>query len=219
MKLPAVVVAVMLISLPAALYAAEEEMDLRAAPWWRALRAETYYKQCHSSCTESSQGTKTTVELCDDTEVCRGRKETLDEYATKQCTQWAHSLATVTLTGAGRRFKQEPSIGSWISCAIFCQTDKEQWYSPRRELGSQSYYPDGIWCHRDTSGNDYFCQKNLCLPPKYEVTEALRLAQAAEERFVRDAADADSSYVIVDEDNGIVTAVDATFYVDNAAAP
>ena len=45
------------------------------------------------------------------------------------------------------------------------------------------------------------------------------MAQAAEERFVRDAADADSSYVIVDEDNGIVTAVDATFYVDNAAAP
>ena len=78
-------------------------------------------------------------------QVCRGRKQTLDEYATKQCSQWSHSLATVTLTGEGRRFKQEPSIGSWISCAIFCRTDKDQWYSPRRELGSQSYYPDGIW--------------------------------------------------------------------------
>ena len=67
-------------------------------------------------------------------------------------------------------------------------------------------------CHRDSSGNDYFCQKNLCLPPKYEVTEALRLAQDAEEKFVRDAADADSSYVVVDEDKGIVRAVDATFF-------
>jgi len=225
MKHCAVVATIVLISLGAALSAVEpqstEETNWRSAPWWRALRAESYYKQCHSSCTELSQGTKTTVELCDDSEVCRGRKQTLDEYATKQCSQWSHSLATVTLTGEGRRFKQEPSIGSWISCAIFCRTDKDQWYSPRRELGSQSYYPDGIWCHRDSSGNDYFCQKNLCLPPKYEVTEALRLAREAEEKFVRDAAAADSSYVVVDEDKGIVTAVDAATLYGNfdAASP
>ena len=163
-----------LICAEAALSAVESQPteELRGAPWWRALRAETYYKQCHSSCTELSQGTKTTVELCDDTQVhschiptknahfrvkiifiqvCKGRKQTLDEYATKQCTQWSHNLATVTLTGEGRRFKQEPSIGSWISCAIFCRTDKDQWYSPRRELGSQSYYPDGIWYASETA--------------------------------------------------------------------
>ena len=92
MKLPAVVVAVMLISLPAALYAAEEEMDLRAAPWWRALRAETYYKQCHSSCTESSQGTKTTVELCDDTEVLVG----LVAAQKIMCNSESHPVGQVT---------------------------------------------------------------------------------------------------------------------------
>jgi hypothetical protein len=41
----------------------------RADPWWSALRAEAYYRQCQSSCTEHSRGVATTVELCDDTEV------------------------------------------------------------------------------------------------------------------------------------------------------
>ncbi len=45
------------------------KVDTKAAPWWDALRAESYYRQCHSSCTEYSKGTKTTVELCDDTQV------------------------------------------------------------------------------------------------------------------------------------------------------
>ena len=60
-----------LVSAEAALSAVEPQptQELRGAPWWRALQAETYYKQCHSSCTEFSQGTKTTVELCDDTQV------------------------------------------------------------------------------------------------------------------------------------------------------
>ena len=43
--------------------------DFKAAPWWDALRDEAFYRQCQSSCTEHSQGIKTTVELCDDREV------------------------------------------------------------------------------------------------------------------------------------------------------
>ena len=74
MKHHAVVATIVLISTCAALSSAVEplpndETNWRGAPWWRALRAESYYKQCHSSCTEFSQGTKTTVELCDDSEV------------------------------------------------------------------------------------------------------------------------------------------------------
>ena len=46
------------------------------------------------------------------------------------------------------------------------------------------------------------------------------MAQEAQEKFVRDAADVDSSYVVIDEDKGIVTAVDATFYSNsNAVSP
>ena len=85
MKLPAVVVAIMLISLDTVLCAAEEETDSRAAPWWHALRAKTYSEQCHSSCTESSQGTKITVELCNDTEVLVSHRE-------KSCVILGHIL-------------------------------------------------------------------------------------------------------------------------------
>lgn len=45
------------------------EFSAKAAPWWDALRDEAFYRQCQSSCTEFSQGIKTTVELCDDTQV------------------------------------------------------------------------------------------------------------------------------------------------------
>ena len=38
------------------------------------------------------------------------------------------------------------------------------------------------------------------------------MAEEAEEKFVRDAANLDASYVVVDEDKGIVTAVDAAFF-------
>ena len=62
----------------------------------------------------------------------------MDDFATSKCTHWTRSLASVKLTGEGKRFKQQPAIGSWISCAIFCKTNKNQWYSPRRELGQVS---------------------------------------------------------------------------------
>lgn len=134
-------------------------------------------------------------------QVCRGRKNTLDEFATSRCTLWSKSLSGVTLVGPGRRFKQEPSIGSWISCAIFCETDKKQWYSPRRELGTEAFYPDGIWCHRDSKDADYYCQKNLCLPQQYEVNEAARMAADAEKEM------SGEDNFIIDEAEGVVTIV------------
>ena len=63
-------------------------------------------------------------------QVCRGRKQTMDEFAQSKCEHWSNTLGTVKLTGEGKRFKQEPSIGSWMSCAIFCKTDKNQWFTP-----------------------------------------------------------------------------------------
>ena len=60
-------------------------------------------------------------------QVCRGKKNTLDDYATDRCTEWAEEIEDVVLTGEGRRFKHEPTIGSWISCAIFCANDRNQW--------------------------------------------------------------------------------------------
>ena len=83
------------------------------------------------------------------------------------------------LVSEGRRFKHEPSRGSWISCAVFCRTDRGFWYAPRTELGREAFFPDGTWCHRDSAGQDHYCQKNLCLPEGYEFSEALRAAHAS----------------------------------------
>ena len=83
----------------------------------------------------------------------------------------------MTLTGAGRRFKYANTIGSWLSCAIFCENDQSQWYSPRGEYGRDAFFPDGTWCHRQ-SGQDYYCQKNLCLPEGYNINEAVRIAES-----------------------------------------
>ena len=103
-------------------------------------------------------------------QVCRGKKSTIDEFATDRCGEWTSELEDINLTGMGRRFKHEPSIGSWISCAIFCETDQGSWYSPRREYGRQAFFPDGVWCHR-SGDQDYYCQKNLCLPEGYEISQ------------------------------------------------
>ncbi|TRY70360.1 hypothetical protein TCAL_01165 [Tigriopus californicus] len=159
-----------------------QDVDRRAAPWWDALEDEQFYRQCQSSCTKQSRGVRTQVTLCDDTEVCRGLKRTLDEVATEKCLAWqeANVVPELTFLGEGRRFKHEPAIGNWISCAIFCKTDHRQWYSPRRELGRQAFFQDGIWCHNN-GREDFYCQKNLCLPEGYEVNDAVRSAQLAME--------------------------------------
>ena len=133
------------------------------------------------------------------TQVCRGKRATLDDFATDKCTQWQKTgkVPDVTLLGSGRRFKHQPAIGSWVSCAIFCETDRNQWYSPRRELGREAFYPDGVWCHRDGQGRDHYCQKNLCLLPEYEVDDAFRIAQTA--------LDEDEQLVTLVIENEIVT--------------
>ena len=87
----------------------------------------------------------------------------------------------MSIGNEGRRFKHEPTLGSWISCAVFCRTENDQWYSPRAELGRNAFFPDGTWCHRDQAGRDFYCQKNLCLPEGYEFRDAVRAAQVAME--------------------------------------
>ncbi len=114
-------------------------------------------------------------------QVCRGKKSTFDEFASRKCSEWkdAGEVPDVSILPEGKRFKHEPAKGSWISCAIFCRTGLGQWYSPRVELGRGAFYPDGTWCHRDSGGRDHFCQKNLCLPEGYAFQDAVRAAHLA----------------------------------------
>lgn len=55
----------------------------------------------------------------------------------------------------------------WMSCAIFCRRkDTGSYYTPRLDLndmGVNAYFPDGTWCHSDSSGS-YYCQQRHCLP-------------------------------------------------------
>lgn len=155
----------------------------RGAPWWDQDSASAA-ATCHSSCTDYSVGVRTKVELCDDTDFCAGKgpRISVDEFAGRKCGQWIRSGigAAAGITPVGRRFKHEPSKGSWISCAVFCRTESGAWYSPRAELRSEAFYPDGTWCHRDTGidGTDYYCQKNLCLPQGADLT-----ADEVQQRF------------------------------------
>lgn len=47
-------------------------------------------------------------------------------------------------------------------------------------------------CHRD-GDVDYFCQKNLCLPSGYDVSQAVRIAEAIDD-------DDEHSYVFNEEE-------------------
>ena len=57
-------------------------------------------------------------------------------------------------------------------CSYTFQTSTNAWYTPRRELDRlnvDSFFPDGVWCHRDVDPEthyvrNYYCQNNLCLP-------------------------------------------------------
>jgi len=187
----------LIVAVVAASVAAEDAIE-RAAPWWEALREDAFWRQCQSSCTEFSKGTRTNVELCDDTAVCRGRKVSFDDYASQKCGEWAEGgrVPDVPIKDEGRRFKHEPSKGSWISCAVFCRTQRGHWYSPRGELGRQAFFPDGTWCHRDSDGEDYYCQKSLCLPERHQVEDVVRAAQ--ESMFDLPGAFFDDNEVAID---------------------
>ena len=112
--------------------------ELRSAPWWRALRAETYYKQCHSSCTEFSQGTKTTVELCDDTQV-----HYLLQFPTKDMHFRLKSLESKFLF----RFAGDASRRSTNTPRSSAPSGPTTWPrspSPARAAGSSRSRPSGL---------------------------------------------------------------------------
>jgi hypothetical protein len=88
-------------------------------------------------------------------------------------------MSCIYVIGEGRRFQHEPTKGSWISCAVFCRTERDQWYLPRAELGHAAFFPDGTWCHTDEYGRDYYCQKSLCLPDQHKYEDAVRAAADA----------------------------------------
>ncbi|KAJ1524302.1 hypothetical protein ONE63_010813 [Megalurothrips usitatus] len=123
---------------------------------------------------EGCEGSSVDVVLCKDDHVCPKKKRpTVVEYASSQCRLFAALLPDLDPTGAGLQAPHEQGR-LWMSCAIFCRRkDTGSYYTPRLDLndmGVNAYFPDGTWCHGDSSGS-YYCQQRHCLPEGFQISK------------------------------------------------
>ncbi|KAE8744445.1 hypothetical protein FOCC_FOCC008920 [Frankliniella occidentalis] len=123
---------------------------------------------------EGCEGSSVDVVLCKDDRVCpKARRPTVVEYASAQCRHFAQLLPDLDPGGAGLQAPHEQGR-LWMSCAIFCRRrDTGSYYTPRLDLndmGVNAYFPDGTWCHSDSSGA-YYCQQRHCLPEGFQLSK------------------------------------------------
>merc|ERR1719219_1287765 len=112
----------------------------------------------------------------------------------------------------GRQIKNQPSKGTWLACAVFCETGSGAWYSPKKELQNLNldpFFPDGVHCHSEGDVN-YYCQKNLCLGEDHYSSAKSNLERDAavagqEELFKESDYNLDDAYIIDEE--GIITGI------------
>jgi len=126
----------------------------------------------------------------------------VDSLATARCKAYSQLLPLLLHEeGRGKQVRHQPTKGSWLSCAVFCQTNKGAWYSPRRELAAyhlDSHLPEGTLCHHDGS-IPYYCQDNLCLPADPGV---------GDRSLVVEGEIQDTDIIILDNEGFVVTTVE-----------
>ncbi|XP_037913532.1 A disintegrin and metalloproteinase with thrombospondin motifs adt-2-like isoform X2 [Hermetia illucens] len=120
---------------------------------------------------EGCDGSSYDVELCDDSRICRNIKRFSPiTYASDRCRAFSRRLHTLDPRGYGLQAPHENNR-LWMACAIFCRrANSLSYYTPRLELndlGLDAYFPDGTWCHSDSSSN-YYCQQHHCLPEGFQ---------------------------------------------------
>ncbi|CAH1116620.1 unnamed protein product [Phaedon cochleariae] len=151
---------------------------------------------CSSGCTEKSMGhiskrrfcnnptpvntdqgcTGSGVEfgLCDDNKICRYKKQSVIDFASKKCLEFSKVLPELDRNGSGLQAPHEEAR-VWMGCAIFCKNAATgTFYTPRIELndlGLSAYFPDGTWCHRENDIN-YYCVQHHCLPENFKFTKS-----------------------------------------------
>jgi len=123
--------------------------------------------RCESTCTPGGLGTlRTRAGLCTpELGVCAEEVQ-VEELASRRCAAYAKLLPFLHPEGRGKQVQNQPSKGSWLPCAVFCETVSGAWYSPRQELAPyhlSSTLPEGTLCHSE-GGVNHFCQDSLCLP-------------------------------------------------------
>ncbi|XP_042863125.1 uncharacterized protein LOC122247686 [Penaeus japonicus] len=109
-------------------------------------------------------GVDTTVNLCDDSQLCDGVRVSITEYADRKCEEFSQVVSDLKPIGA--MAPHNPGR-QWQACAVFCQRSSGTWYSPRTDLSHlphfDTYFPDGTLCHADAK-HMYYCQRHQCLP-------------------------------------------------------
>ncbi|XP_034237574.1 A disintegrin and metalloproteinase with thrombospondin motifs adt-1-like [Thrips palmi] len=123
---------------------------------------------------EGCEGPSVDVVLCKDDNVCsKTRRQKVVEYASAKCRHFATLLPDLDAAGAGLQAPHEQGR-LWMACAIFCRRrDTGSYYTPRLDLndmGVDAYFPDGTWCHGDSSGS-YYCQQRHCLPEGFQISK------------------------------------------------
>ncbi|XP_067002114.1 A disintegrin and metalloproteinase with thrombospondin motifs adt-1-like [Anabrus simplex] len=125
---------------------------------------------------EGCEGQSFEVILCPDDKLCKKKKrKSAQDYATTACEQFSKLLPELDPKGSGLQAPHEEAR-MWMGCAVFCRRkDTGSYYTPRIELndmGVDSYFPDGTWCHNDGKVN-YYCLHHHCLPENYRLGKSL----------------------------------------------
>ncbi|CAH1114535.1 unnamed protein product, partial [Psylliodes chrysocephalus] len=111
--------------------------------------------------------------LCNDKKVCKQKKLSSIDYASRKCAEFSKVLPELDSKGSGLQAPHEEGR-LWMACAIFCKRgDSGTFYTPRIELndlGISPYFPDGTWCNRENDVN-YYCLQHHCLPENFKITK------------------------------------------------
>lgn len=126
---------------------------------------------------QECDGHSNSVNLCEDSKVCKLKRKSIIEYTTEKCREFKVKLPHLAANGSGLQAPHEDRR-LWMACSIFCKRqDTGAYYTPRLELNDldiNPYLPDGTWCHK-SDGENYYCLQHHCLPEstKFSTTKEI----------------------------------------------
>ncbi|XP_060530217.1 A disintegrin and metalloproteinase with thrombospondin motifs adt-1-like [Cylas formicarius] len=112
--------------------------------------------------------------FCTDNSICNNKRRSPVDYASAKCKQFSKLLPELDPKGIGLQSPHEQAR-VWTGCAIYCKrADSGAFYTPRIELndlGVSPYFPDGTWCHKDSSNLNYYCVQHHCIAENIKFTK------------------------------------------------
>lgn len=124
------------------------------------------------------KGPQKAWELCDDYDICTGRRKTMPEYAKEICEEVKGKFNIDGMGNTGVQGKHDERDIS-AACRIYCnKASGRGYYSPLAEVSNSvkskyfSYFPDGTYCHQSTGGKDHYCLNQQCVPEGDRIARA-----------------------------------------------